>query len=63
VYREKKKEYRELCERKRKEENDRWEREAEQVRGERNVWRIVNRRGKKVSEDIEMEEHFMRLLG
>jgi len=69
VYRKKKKEYRELCKRKKKEENDRWEREAEQVRGERDVWRIVNRgrrRGKKVSEDIEMEEwrkHFMRLLG
>lgn len=69
MYREKKRKYRELCERKKKEGNDRWEREAEQMRRERDVWKIVNRdrrRRKRVIEAIELEdwkEHFMRLLG
>lgn len=33
---------REMCERKKREENDRWEKEMEQVRRERDVWEIVN---------------------
>lgn len=58
-----------MCERKKREENDRWEKEAEQVRSERDVWAIVNRgrrKRKRVNENIEEKEwrdYFMRLLG
>ncbi|XP_011859507.1 PREDICTED: putative golgin subfamily A member 6-like protein 6, partial [Vollenhovia emeryi] len=54
---------------KRKEETDRWEKEAEQVKKESEVWKIVNRGRKRrigINEEIEEEdwkEHFMRLLG
>lgn len=44
-YRERKREYREMCEQKKREESDRWEKETEQVRRERDVWEIVNGRG------------------
>jgi len=69
TYKEKKREYKELCERKRREENERFEREAEKAGHEREVWRVINRERKyreRVNEDIEMEEwreHFMELLG
>lgn len=58
-----------MCERKKREENDRWQKEAEQVRSERDVWEIVNRgrrKRKRVNENIEEKEwrdYFMRLLG
>lgn len=59
----------ELCERKKKKENERWEKEAGRVSRESEAWEIVNRERKKrkgIKEDIEMKEwkgHFMRLLG
>jgi len=68
-YREKKREYRELCERKKREESERWEKEAEQVKKEKDVWEIVNkgrRKRRRVNENIEEREwkdYFMRLLG
>jgi len=68
-YKEGKKGYKELCERKKMEENLRWEREVERVRRENEVWEIVNRerrRRRGVNENIEMrewKEQFMRLLG
>lgn len=69
VYKEKKQKYKMLCEEKKREETERWEKEAEQVRREGEVWEIVNRGRKKrkgINEEIEEEEwkeHFMRLLG
>ncbi|EZA48016.1 hypothetical protein X777_14457 [Ooceraea biroi] len=54
-----KKKYKLLCESKKKEMNDRWEREAENVRREGEVWEIINRdrrRKKRFNEGIEMEE-------
>jgi len=43
-----KKEYREMCEGKKKEENERWEREVEEARVEEDqVWGIVNRKRKR----------------
>lgn len=60
-YREKKRDYKELCEQKKREENERWEKEAEQAKKEREV---VNRgKRKKVNESIEegeWKEYFMR---
>ncbi|XP_011861973.1 PREDICTED: uncharacterized protein LOC105558726, partial [Vollenhovia emeryi] len=62
-------EYRKLCEQKRKEETDRWEKEAEQVKKENEVWKIVHRGRKRrigINKEIEEEDwkaHFMRLLG
>jgi len=62
-----KKEYREMCKRKKKEE--RWEREMEKAIVEGQVWGIVNRerkRWKGINEDIKMEEweeYFKGLLG
>jgi len=64
-----KKEYREICEEKKREENERWEREVEEARVEEQVWGIVNRerkRWKGINEDIKMEEweeYFKELLG
>lgn len=58
-HRRKKREYRELCERKKKEENNRWEKRAAEARRENEVWEIVNRERKRrirVNEGIEMEE-------
>lgn len=58
-FREKKQEYKKLCEQKKKEETERWEKEAEQVRKESEIWEIVNRDRKKrkgINEEIEEEE-------
>lgn len=68
-YRREKKEYKELCDRKKREENERWEREAEEARTEGQIWAIVNRERKKwkgINREIEMEkweEYFRELLG
>ncbi|XP_067217103.1 LINE-1 retrotransposable element ORF2 protein [Linepithema humile] len=68
-YKEKKKEYKETCERKKKEENERWEKRAREVKRENEVWEIVNRERKRrtrINDGIGMEEwkeYFMRLLG
>lgn len=48
-----------MCEQKKREENDKWEKEAEQVRSERDVWEIMNRgrrKRKRVNENIEEKE-------
>ncbi|XP_071579341.1 uncharacterized protein [Temnothorax nylanderi] len=69
AYKEKRKEFREMCKRKKEEENQRWERKAEGARREAEVWEIVNKERKKrrgIEEGIEEEkwkEHFMKLLG
>jgi len=58
-----------LCQRKKKEENDRWENVVSKTRSEKDIWEIVNRGRKKkiiVNEEIEAEEwrgYFMELLG
>lgn len=58
-----------MCERKKREENERWERRAEEVMRESEVWEIVNnerRRKRRIDGRIgmnEWREHFMRLLG
>lgn len=56
-----------MCEAKRKEKNDRWERRAREVRTEGQVWGIVNReRRKRVNGDVKMgewEEYFEGMLG
>lgn len=68
-YRKEKREYKELCERKKKVENDRWERRAEEAKKESEVWEIINKERKwrrRVGEGIEMvewKEYFMRLTG
>lgn len=56
-----------MCEAKRREENDRWERRARGVRTEEQVWGIVNRerRKRRVNGDVNMgewEEYFEGLL-
>lgn len=64
-----KREYRKLCEEKRKKERERWEKEIEGVKTESQVWRVVNRERRKrggVNEGIEMKEwesYFRELLG
>jgi len=50
-YRKERKEYRELCERKRKEENKRWEREIQEIRSEEMVWKVVRQRKEKTEKD------------
>lgn len=61
-------EYRILCKRRKREENLKWEKKAEKVRREEEIWEIVNRKRrkrKKINESIgwkEWKEHFMRLL-
>jgi len=68
-YQRERREYREICEEKKKEENLRWEREVEGVRREGQVWGIVNKERKKwkgINEGIKMEEweiYFKGLLG
>lgn len=63
-----KREYKELCERK-KEDNEIWERKAKEVKRESDVWEIVNRerkRRRRIEEEIKMrewKEYFMGLLG
>ncbi|XP_046142334.1 golgin subfamily A member 6-like protein 1 [Osmia bicornis bicornis] len=68
-YRKAKKEYNKVCEEKKKEENERFIKEVEGVKTDKDVWRIVNRerqqRGQPQS-NIKKEEwklHFMSLLG
>lgn len=66
-YKRRKRDYREMCEKKRR--NEEWERRVKEVRRENEVWEIVNRerKGKKrVNEGLEIgewKEYFMRLLG
>src|SRR5436190_6586989 len=68
-YRKRRLEYRKLCDEKKKEENDRWERKAAEVKRETEVWEIVNgeRKGRKgINKEIELEEwrgSFIKLLG
>ncbi|KAL6262984.1 hypothetical protein P5V15_005775 [Pogonomyrmex californicus] len=68
-YKEIKKRYRELCKEKRRREKDRWEREIEGVKSERDVWKVVNkerRKRKRVREGIEIEvweRYFRKVLG
>lgn len=67
-YKEKRKEYRELCERKKKEENEKWEKCARKAKKESDVWGIINRkkvRRVRINKRIEMEkwkEYFMGML-
>lgn len=67
LYRRKKREYNDLC-RWKKEEDDRWETKAVEVRREGKVWEIVNRerrRRARINERIgteEWREYFMALL-
>ncbi|XP_077255453.1 uncharacterized protein LOC143893678 [Temnothorax americanus] len=69
AYKESRKEFKEICKRKKEEENQRWERKVEGARREAEVWEIVNRERRKrrgIEEGIEEEEwkeHFMKLLG
>lgn len=69
-YREKKKEYKELCERKKKEENEKWEKKTMEARRERDMWEIVHKerkRGGRINKGIISKEkwvnYFMELLG
>jgi len=57
-----------MCERKKKEENERWERKAEEATRESEVWEIINkeRKRRRINEGIgmsEWREQFMRVLG
>lgn len=65
-----KSEYRKLCEEKKRKEGERWEKEIEGVRTERQVWRLVarerRRRRRRMEQGIEMEEwerYFKDILG
>lgn len=55
-----------MCEKK-KEESDRWKEIVKKARNEKDIWKIVNRKKKRiVNEEIEAEEwreYFMKLLG
>ncbi|XP_020299280.1 vicilin-like seed storage protein At2g18540 [Pseudomyrmex gracilis] len=69
-YKEEKRSYKELCERKREEENKRWVEKARKERTEKEIWKIVNRERKKKRwgdhDRIEIEEwdgYFKKLLG
>lgn len=68
-YRKEKREYRELCDSKKQEENVKWEREVEEARTEGRVWELVNmerKRGRRINRDISMEEweeYFRKILG
>lgn len=68
-YKELKKEYKEVCIRKKQEENLRWEKQIEEAKQEGQIWEIVNKerkRRKEVNREIgmeEWEEHFRGLLG
>lgn len=58
-YKKTRQEYRELCDRKKKEENEKWKRRVAEARREKEIWEIANRekkRKKKLSKGIEMEE-------
>jgi len=68
-YKRKKKEYKELCRKKKKEDNERWEKRAREIRREGEVWELLSKergRRKRINEGIEQEEwkeYFMGLLG
>ena len=68
-YRERKRKYKEMIETKKREENEKWEREIQEIRTEGQVWEVVRRERKtqrRVNEEIEIEEwdgYFRRLLG
>jgi len=66
-YKEEKKVYKEICEKKKREENEKWEKEAEEARTEVQVWNIVNRERKKWKginkERKEWERYFRGMLG
>ena len=69
IYREEKLKYKKLIEKKKKEENEKWEKEVKGIRTEGQVWEMVKREGKKrrvVDKSIkreEWEEYFRGLLG
>lgn len=56
-----------MYEKKKKQENDRWEEIVEKAQNEKDIWKIVNRKKRRiVNEEIEAEEwreYFMELLG
>lgn len=57
-YRMAKREYEKLCDKKKREENERWEKPMTEARREEDVWEVVNRQRKKrkeMNEGIEME--------
>ncbi|KYN22002.1 hypothetical protein ALC57_05614 [Trachymyrmex cornetzi] len=59
VYRKEKKEYKELYEAKKKEDNKRWERKVEGAKEEKQVWEIVNGERKRwigMNKGIKMHE-------
>jgi len=68
-YRREKRKYKELCDRKKQEENRNWEREAEEASTERQVWGLINRKRKKwngINKKIKIEEwesYFRKILG
>ncbi|XP_039311970.1 uncharacterized protein LOC120359229 [Solenopsis invicta] len=67
-YKKERLEYRKLMERKKKEENEKWEKELREIKTENQVWEMVGKtRGRKrVNEGIKMEEwnkYFRDLLG
>ena len=68
-YRERKKEYKVMCEGKKRKEVEKWEKEVEGVKTEGQVWKVVNRGRKRrgrVEEGIRMEEwedYFRGVLG
>lgn len=68
-YREKKKEYKELCKRKKKEKNEKWEKKTMEARRKRDMWEIVRKerkRGGRINKGTSKEEwvnYFMELLG
>lgn len=57
-----------MCDRKKKEENERWERMVKEMRSEGQIWGVINRerrRKKEINEDIKMnewKEYFVILL-
>lgn len=58
-YEREKREYEELCKRKKKEENESWLKMAAEVRTEEQIWEIINKerkKRKKINESIEMKE-------
>lgn len=64
-----KREYKKLCEEKKRRESERWEREIEGMRTERQVWGVVGRerrRRKRMEQGTEIEEwkrYFKEILG
>lgn len=45
-----------MYEKKKKQENDRWEEIVKKARNEKDIWKIVNRKKRIVNEEIEAEE-------